>query len=117
MQYYQSENEDLVAAKDQVSNEKNELMIKYSKQVESERNEKRQHKTDAEKLNIRVRYLEEEVRKERMRKDQLQTEHELVKSERENYLLEIRKKDDTIHYLQRKIVETEEGSRVTEQRN
>lgn len=91
-------------------------MIKFARQIDSERNDKRQFKGEADKLNVRVRFLDEELRKEKQRREQLLTDFELLKSEREQQNNDLRKKDDTIHYLQRKITELEEDQLESEQK-
>ena len=74
-------------------------MVKFARQIDQERNEKRSFKSEAEKLAVRLRFLEEELRKEKMRRDQLLTDMEVFKSEKDVLQGEIRKKDDTVHYL------------------
>ncbi|KAM3147617.1 hypothetical protein pb186bvf_000424 [Paramecium bursaria] len=111
-----NENEELRAERDKIREEKNELMIKFSRQIDQERNDKRAYKTEADKLNVKTRFLEDELRKEKIRREQQVGDFEITKSEKDQLLNEIRKKDDTIHYLQRKITEMEEDSLEQEQR-
>lgn len=74
-------------------------MVKFARQIDLERTEKRSFKSEAEKLAVRLRFLEEELRKEKMRRDQLLTDMEVFKSEKDVLQGDIRKKDDTVHYL------------------
>lgn len=74
-------------------------MVKFARQIDQERTEKRSFKSEAEKLAVRLRFLEEELRKEKMRRDQLLTDMEVFKSEKDVLQGDIRKKDDTVHYL------------------
>jgi hypothetical protein len=43
--------------------------VKFSRQIDQERTEKRQFKSEAEKMSVRLRFNEEELRKERIRRD------------------------------------------------
>lgn len=63
---------------------------------------------------MRVRFVEDELRKEKIRRDTLLSDIEVMKSDKDILLSELRKKDDTIHYLQRKITEMEEENLTTE---
>ncbi len=44
--------------------DRNGILIKMSKQLDNEKNERRQARSDAEKAAMRVRFLEEENRKQ-----------------------------------------------------
>lgn len=92
-------------------------MIKFARQIDQERSEKRQCKADAERFAVRLKFVEDELRKEKIRRDQLLTDIEVLKSAQDVQASEARKKDDTIHYLQRKITELEEEHLVGEQKN
>lgn len=94
-----NECDELRCERDRCREEKNECLIKFSKQSEAERNEKRLYKTESEKLSIRQRFLDEELKKNKIKMDSTVNEIEVQKRERDAFLEEIRKKDDLIHQL------------------
>ncbi|EAR86581.1 hypothetical protein TTHERM_00042690 (macronuclear) [Tetrahymena thermophila SB210] len=100
--------EELRRERDRCREEKNECLIKFSKQVDSERNEKRIYKAESEKLAIRVRFLDEESKKNKIKFDSILSDSEIQKREKETLSEEVRKKDDLIHQLQRRITELED---------
>jgi hypothetical protein len=55
------ENNELRRDRDAIKLEKNESIIKHSKEIEDERNLRRTLNTDNEKLKFKVRCLEDEV--------------------------------------------------------
>ncbi|CAK87391.1 unnamed protein product (macronuclear) [Paramecium tetraurelia] len=111
-----TENVELRNERDKIREEKNEIMIKFARQIDQERNDKRQYKSDFDKIQVRTRFIEDELRKEKQRREQLSTNFEIMKTEKDQLLTEIRKKDDTIHYLQRKIGDMEEEQLEQEQK-
>ncbi|CAD8101143.1 unnamed protein product [Paramecium sonneborni] len=111
-----SENQELRNERDKIREEKNEIMIKFARQIDQERNDKRQYKSDFDKLQVRTRFVEDELRKEKQRREQISTDFEILKTEKDQLLTDIRKKDDTIHYLQRKIGDMEEEQLEQEQK-
>ncbi|CAD8183514.1 unnamed protein product [Paramecium octaurelia] len=111
-----TENEELRNERDKIREEKNDIMIKFARQLDSERNDKRQFKSDFDKLQVRTRFLEDEFRKEKQRREQVATDFEILKTEKDQLLTDLRKKDDTIHYLQRKITDMEEEQLEQEQK-
>ncbi|CAK90421.1 unnamed protein product (macronuclear) [Paramecium tetraurelia] len=111
-----TENEELRNERDKIREEKNDIMIKFARQLDSERNDKRQFKSDFDKLQVRTRFLEDEFRKEKQRREQVATDFEILKTEKDQLLTDLRKKDDTIHYLQRKITDMEEEQVEQEQK-
>ncbi|KAL4474733.1 hypothetical protein ABPG74_001429 [Tetrahymena malaccensis] len=100
--------EELRRERDRCREEKNECLIRFSKQVDSERNEKRIYKAESEKLAIRVRFLDEESKKNKIKFDSILSDSEIQKREKETLSEEVRKKDDLIHQLQRRITELED---------
>jgi hypothetical protein len=50
-------------------------------------------------LAVRLRFVEDELRKEKIRRDTILTDCEVIKSDKDILQGELRKKDDTIHYL------------------
>ncbi|CAD8186570.1 unnamed protein product [Paramecium octaurelia] len=111
-----SENVELRNERDKIREEKNEIMIKFARQIDQERNDKRQYKSDFDKIQVRTRFIEDELRKEKQRREQVSTDFEIMKTEKDQLLTDIRKKDDTIHYLQRKIGDMEEEQLEQEQK-
>ncbi|CAD8186555.1 unnamed protein product [Paramecium pentaurelia] len=111
-----TENEELKNERDKIREEKNDIMIKFARQLDTERNDKRQFKSDFDKLQVRTRFLEDEFRKEKQRREQVSTDIEILKTEKDQLLTDLRKKDDTIHYLQRKITDMEEEQQEQEQK-
>ncbi|CAD8169045.1 unnamed protein product [Paramecium pentaurelia] len=111
-----TENEELRNERDKIREEKNDIMIKFARQLDTERNDKRQFKSDFDKLQVRTRFLEDEFRKEKQRREQIATDFEILKTEKDQLLTDLRKKDDTIHYLQRKITDMEEEQLEQEQK-
>lgn len=79
----ESEADELRRERDSLRDEKNENLIKFSKQLEIERNDKRLYKSESEKLGIRVRFLEEEVKKNKIRIDGFNNEAEIAARERD----------------------------------
>ncbi len=57
------ENNELRRDRDAIKLDKNEAIIKHSKEIEDERNLRRTLNTDNEKLKFKVRCLEDEVQK------------------------------------------------------
>ena len=82
--------------------------MKYSKQLDYERNEKRLYKTECEKLSIRSRFIEEENKKLKIKMESNTNELEMTLREKDDLHEEIRKKDDMIHGMQRRIAELED---------
>ncbi|CAD8080746.1 unnamed protein product [Paramecium primaurelia] len=111
-----TENQELRIERDKIREEKNEIMIKFARQIDQERNDKRQYKSDFDKIQVRTRFVEDELRKEKQRREQVATDFEILKTDKDQLLTDIRKKDDTIHYLQRKIGDMEEEQLEQEQK-
>ncbi|CAD8181371.1 unnamed protein product [Paramecium pentaurelia] len=111
-----TENQELRIERDKIREEKNEIMIKFARQIDQERNDKRQYKSDFDKIQIRTRFVEDELRKEKQRRGQVATDYEILKTDKDQLLTDIRKKDDTIHYLQIKIGDMEEEQLEQEQK-
>ncbi|CAD8080201.1 unnamed protein product [Paramecium primaurelia] len=80
-----TENEELRNERDKIREEKNDIMIKFARQLDTERNDKRQFKSDFDKLQVRTRFLEDEFRKEKQRREQVSTDIEIIKTEKINY--------------------------------
>jgi len=89
----------LRSSRDKIRDEKNDNLLKFSKQLDYERNDKRMYKNECEKLSVKSRFIEEENKKNRIKLESMANEIELVQREKDNLHEEIRKKDDLIHYL------------------
>lgn len=87
------------SSRDKIRDEKNDNLLKFSKQLDYERNDKRMYKNECEKLSVKSRFIEEENKKNRIKLESMANEIELVQREKDNLHEEIRKKDDLIHYL------------------
>jgi len=57
----ENEMEEIRREKEKLRDEKNDILIKLNKQIEIEKQEKRQHKAEHDRLVIRVRQLENEI--------------------------------------------------------
>jgi len=89
----------LRSSRDKIRDEKNDNLLKFSKQLDYERNDKRMYKNECEKLSVKSRFIEEENKKNRIKLESMANEIELVQREKDNLHEEIRKKDDLIHHL------------------
>ena len=87
------------SSRDKIRDEKNDNLLKFSKQLDNERNDKRMYKNECEKLSVKSRFIEEENKKNRIKLESMANEIELVQREKDNLHEEIRKKDDLIHHL------------------
>lgn len=87
------------SSRDKIRDEKNDNLLKFSKQLDYERNDKRMYKNECEKLSVKSRFIEEENKKNRIKLESMANEIELVQREKDNLHEEIRKKDDLIHHL------------------
>ena len=87
------------SSRDKIREEKNDNLLKFSKQLDYERNDKRMYKNECEKLSVKSRFIEEENKKNRIKLESMANEIELVQREKDNLHEEIRKKDDLIHHL------------------
>ena len=87
------------SSRDKIREEKNDNLLKFSKQLDYGRNDKRMYKNECEKLTVKSRFIEEENKKNRIKLESMANEIELVQREKDNLHEEIRKKDDLIHHL------------------
>ena len=87
------------SSRDKIRDEKNDNLLKFSIQLDYERNDKRMYKNECEKLSVKSRFIEEENKKNRIKLESMANEIELVQREKDNLHEEIRKKDDLIHHL------------------
>ena len=87
------------SSRDKIRDDKNDNLLKFSKQLDYERNDKRMYKNECEKLSVKSRFIEEENKKNRIKLESMANEIELVQREKDNLHEEIRKKDDLIHHL------------------
>ena len=87
------------SSRDKIRDEKNDNLLKFSKQLDYGRNDKRMYKNECEKLSVKSRFIEEENKKNRIKLESMANEIELVQREKDNLHEEIRKKDDLIHHL------------------
>lgn len=55
--------------RDALKLEKNDLIIKQAKEIEDERNLRRMHNTEGEKLKFRVKCLEDDLQKQQLKAD------------------------------------------------
>ena len=66
------------SSRDKIRDEKNDNLLKFSKQLDYERNDKRMYKNECEKLSVKSRFIEEENKKNRIKLESMANEIELV---------------------------------------
>ena len=116
-QLKEQEADELRVQRDKLREEKNDNLMKYSKQLDYERNEKRVYKSECERLSVRSRFIEEENKKMKIKQESNNNELELTLREKDDLHEEIRKKDDMIHGMQRRIAELEDENLQNETKN
>ena len=105
----ETEMEELRREKEKLREEKNDILIKLNKQVDIEKTEKRNYKSENDKLLIRVRQLEAEVNKfdnyhgdSKAEIQRLQQENDKLRQDNDN-------KQKVVNSLQNQMRELEDG--------
>ena len=78
MNCLENDNEETSNNLERIHEEKNNILIRTSKQLEIERNEKRNKKIECDKLNLKVRYFEEQLQKSKFNFESKYHEFELL---------------------------------------
>jgi chromosome segregation ATPase len=105
----ETEMEELRREKERLREEKNDILIKLNKQVDIEKTEKRNYKSENDKLLIRVRQLENELSKFDNRHGDVQAEAQRFQQDNDRLHQDNENKQKIINSLQNQIRDLEDG--------
>lgn len=111
----QQEALDLRKERDQLKIEKNELLIKNAKDVEEERNHRRVHQSENDKLKFQLKCFEDDLSKLQLKCERKTHEVQGALSEKTSLLTVMKEKEIMIDSIRRQLAQTKEDLHLKEQ--
>lgn len=111
----QQEALDLRKERDSLKIEKNELLIKNAKDVEEERNHRRVHQSENDKLRFQIKCFEDDLSKLQLKCERKTHEVQGALSEKTSLLTVMKEKEIMIDSIRRQLSQTKEDLHLKEQ--